>query len=200
MKIFIKRSIDILASFCGLVFLSPLMIGISVFIKIFMPGPVFFNQIRIGKSGKPFGLLKFRTMKVKHGKSNGGFDLGKCHRITPFGKILRRYKLDELPQLINVLRGDLTLVGPRPEVRRWTKIYPEKWQIVHSVRPGITDRASIVYRNEEKLLAASDDPEYTYRQVILPHKLDLNINYVNKNSLGGDLNILLKTISEVIFK
>lgn len=165
-----------------------------------MPGPIFFIQQRIGQFGKPFKLLKFRTMKVATGKSSGSFDAGDGSRITPLGRFLRRTKLDELPQLINVLRGDMSLVGPRPEVKQWTAVYPEKWKIVHSVRPGITDNASIEFRNEEQLLAASDYPIATYREIVLPRKLDLYIEYVNNQSFLVDITIILKTIKVVLFK
>ena len=165
-----------------------------------MPGPIFFIQTRIGKGGKGFRLLKFRTMLVKPQTSEGSFDAGDQSRITALGKILRKTKLDEIPQLINVLKGDMSLVGPRPEVKKWTVVYPEQWAIVHQVLPGITDNASIEFRNEEELLAQSSNPEETYRNVILPRKLELYINYVNHHSFWGDLMIIIRTIQSVILK
>lgn len=165
-----------------------------------MPGPVFFIQQRIGQQGKPFRLIKFRTMKVASGKTSGSFDAGDNTRITPLGRFLRKTKLDELPQLINVLKGEMSFVGPRPEVKQWTEVYPEKWKIVHSVKPGITDNASIEFRNEEEILAKSNDPIKTYKEEILPRKLDLYIDYVNNRSGWGDLIIIYKTIKVVILK
>lgn len=166
--------------------------------KILMPGPAFFIQNRIGLKGQMFNLFKFRSMSVVSDKNKGSFDAGDGSRITPLGKILRKTKLDELPQLINVLKGDMSIVGPRPEVKQWTEVYPEKWKIVHSVKPGITDNASIEFRNEEETLSQSDDPIKTYRDVILPRKLDLYIDYVNNQSFWGDLKIIFKTIKVVI--
>lgn len=132
-------------------------------------------------------------MKVARGKENGSFDAGDTSRITPLGVFLRKYKLDELPQLLNVLTGDMSFVGPRPEVLQWTSVYPEKWKIVHSVKPGITDNASIEFRNEEMILANAQDPLKTYEEVILPRKLDLYIEYVQNRSFLGDIGIIFKT-------
>lgn len=139
-------------------------------------------------------------MSVAINKTKDSFDAGDLSRITPLGKILRKAKLDELPQLINVLIGDMSIVGPRPEVKKWTDIYPEKWIIVHCVRPGITDNASLMFRNEEVILAKSIDPERTYKEDILPQKLDLYINYVQNRTLLGDIQIILKTIKVLIIK
>ena len=133
-------------------------------------------------------------MKVASGKKSGSFDAGDTSRITPVGFFLRKYKLDELPQFLNVLLGDMSFVGPRPEVKQWTAVYPEKWKIVHSVKPGITDNASIEFRNEELILAESQNPLKTYKEIILPRKLDLYIDYVQTRSFWGDITIILKTI------
>lgn len=132
-------------------------------------------------------------MKVASGKERGSFDAGDTSRITPLGVLLRKYKLDELPQLLNVLIGDMSFVGPRPEVKQWTSVYPEKWNIVHSVKPGITDNASIEFRNEEMILANAVDPLGTYKEVILPRKLDLYIEYVQNRSFLGDIGIIFRT-------
>lgn len=196
----IKRIFDFLSSFVGILIISPIFLVVVLFIKLLMPGPVFFIQTRIGKGGKEFRLLKFRTMLVKPKTSEGSFDAGDQSRITSLGKILRKTKLDELPQLINVLKGDMSLVGPRPEVKKWTEVYSEQWAIVHQVKPGITDNASIEFRNEEELLAQSTNPEETYRNVILPRKLELYIQYVQHHSFWGDVRIILKTIQTVLFK
>lgn len=195
-----KRIFDIIISTSALLIFMPVFLLISILMKILMPGPAFFIQNRVGQKGQLFNLFKFRSMSVVSDKNKGSFDAGDVSRITPLGKILRKTKLDELPQLINVLKGDMSIVGPRPEVKQWTEIYPEKWEIIHTVKPGITDNASIEFRNEEKILAQSEDPTLTYRDVILPRKLDLYIDYVNNQSFLGDIKIILKTIKVVIIK
>lgn len=181
----------------GLCLLSPFFLIITAIILIFDGGNPFFIQQRIGKNGQSFPLIKFKTMKQGLASDKDDFGVGDVSRITPFGKILRRIKLDELPQLINVLKGEMSLVGPRPEVKRWTLVYPEKWEVVHRVKPGITDNASIAFRNEEEILAGEEAPDYTYREVILPKKLDLYVDYVHNRSFSGDIKILLKTIKTV---
>ncbi len=195
-----KRYFDLLFSIIGLFLLLPIFLIISLVIKLLMPGPVIFTQKRIGRNSKEFILFKFRTMTVKTGTDRGSFDAGDASRITPIGSFLRKSKLDELPQLLNVVKGDMSFVGPRPEIEKWTKIYPEKWQLVHSVKPGITDNASLLFRNEEIILAQSENPEKIYREEILPQKLELYIAYVNEQSLLIDIKIILKTIYEVITK
>jgi len=195
-----KPLFDRLFSFLGLLLFSLPFFFIALLIKVLMPGPVFFIQQRIGKQGRPFRLIKFRTMKVASGKTSGSFDAGDNSRITPLGRFLRKTKLDELPQLINVLKGEMSFVGPRPEVKQWTEVYPEKWKIVHSVKPGITDNDAIEFRNEEEILAKSSDPIKAYKEEILPRKLDLYIDYVNNRSGWGDLIIIYKTIKVVILK
>lgn len=180
--------------------LSPLLVFIVVLIYLFEGWPIFFLQHRAGFKGKAFTLVKFRTMKKRDISKSGTFDVGKQSLVTPIGKILRRTKIDELPQFYNVLKGDMSIVGPRPEVKQWTEVYPEKWKIVHSVKPGITDNASIEFRNEEEILSNSEDPIATYRDVILPRKLDLYIDYVNNRSFWGDIKIIFKTIKVVVLK
>lgn len=186
-------------SLISLILLFPLIILICLFVYIEDKGLFFFTQIRVGQWGKEFNLYKFRTMSPVKDSLNQ-FSAGDNSRVTRFGKFLRKTKLDEIPQLINVLKGDMSIVGPRPEVVRWTEVYSDKWKIVHSVKPGITDNASIEFRNEEEMLAQSDDPIKTYRDVILPRKLDLYIDYVNNQSFWGDLKIIFKTIKVVILK
>jgi lipopolysaccharide/colanic/teichoic acid biosynthesis glycosyltransferase len=195
-----KRIFDFLSSLAGLIILSPVFLIVSLLIVMSMPGPVFFRQQRIGKNGKRFRFYKFRTMRMLNEAEKGSFHAGDNSRITPLGKILRKTKLDELPQLINVLKGEMSVIGPRPEVEQCTKVYPEKWEIVHRVKPGISDNASIVFRNEEELLAASENPQETYKNEILPQKLDLYMEYVNTHTFWGDLKIIFKTIKTVIFK
>jgi lipopolysaccharide/colanic/teichoic acid biosynthesis glycosyltransferase len=165
-----------------------------------MPGPIFFIQNRIGRNGREFRILKFRTMTLEPQKDESTFEPGNLTRITHLGRFLRRTKIDELPQLINVLKGDMSIVGPRPEIKRWTEVYPDKWALVLTVQPGMTDNASIEFRNEEKILAQSEYPEETYLNNILPHKLDLYIDYVKNHNFRGDLIIILRTIETIILK
>ena len=138
-----KRLFDILVSGVALVLLAPAAVVIAILVKIDSPGSAFFRQVRIGRRGRPFRLLKFRSMEVSEGAEQGRFDAGSSRRVTRFGRILRKSKLDEIPQLLNILKGDMSLVGPRPEVRKWTEVYPDRWKTVLEVRPGLTDRASI---------------------------------------------------------
>lgn len=184
-------------SFIGLLILLLPFFFIALIIKTAMPGPVFFIQERVGKNGKLFNLIKFRTMKVASGKERGSFDAGDTSRITPLGVFLRKYKIDELTQILNVLLGDMSFVGPRPEVKQWTLVYPEKWKIVHSVKPGITDNASIEFRNEEMMLANAEDPLKMYKEVVLPRKLNLYIEYVQNRSFWGDIGIIFKTFKSL---
>jgi len=178
----------------------PIAIIIVVVIYIDNRGPVIFRQKRIGLCLKPFTLYKFRSMTVNKGSLDASFDIGNQSRITRFGKILRKTKLDELPQLFNVMKGDMSIVGPRPEVMEIIDIHPEKWSIVHNVKPGLTDNASIEFRNEEQILMRSKNPKKTYVEEILPIKLNLYEQYVKTQSFFGDLKIILKTIYVVIFK
>ena len=195
-----KRVFDLTASLFGLILLAPLFFFIGLLIKSEDKGPVFFKQKRVGRYGKLFMLYKFRTMSVSVPDRERSFDPGDTSRNTKTGKFLRKKKLDELPQLINVFKGEMSLVGPRPEVEEWIAVYPERWKRVLSVKPGITDSSSIVFRNEEALLAESDDPEKTYKEVILPRKLDLYEYYLKNNSFFTDLKLILKTIYFLIFK
>jgi lipopolysaccharide/colanic/teichoic acid biosynthesis glycosyltransferase len=194
----LKRIFDFTFALLGIVFLFSLFLIISLIILITMPGPILFRQQRVGQFGRVFLFNKFRSMRVFKEASRGSFDAGNSSRITPLGHFLRKTKLDELPQLFNVLKGDMSIVGPRPEVKYWTEVYPEKWKIVHSVRPGITDNASILFRNEEEILAKSSNPTETYRNEILPRKLDLYIEYVNNRSFLGDIKVIFKTIKAVV--
>ena len=194
-----KRLMDILVSATGLCILSPLFLFITLLIVIFDGGNPFFVQERVGKKRKLFSLYKFKTMKPPAAHKKNDFGAGDTSRITSLGRFLRKTKLDELPQLFNVLKGDMSLVGPRPEVKKWTNVYPEMWKTVLTVRPGLTDNASIRFRNEEELLARSSSPDETYREEILPKKLALYIDYVNNRSFSGDIKILLKTIKVVLF-
>ena len=193
----VKRLVDILLSLVGLFILAPLFFLVALAVLTTDGKPVLFKQQRVGRQGKDFFLYKFRSMRVLKAAELGSFDAGSDRRVTKIGRLLRRTKLDELPQLWNVLKGDMSLVGPRPEVRKWVEVYPERWQNVLTIRPGITDPASIKFRNEEELLAAAEDPEQTYRNVILPQKLSMYEQYVKHASFLGDMGIILKTILAV---
>ena len=194
-----KRIFDIIVSIICLIIFSPIIILVAVIIAVFDNRPVLFSQERVGLQGSIFLLNKFRTMTFEHKSDNGTFDAGDKSRITKTGSFLRKTKLDELPQLWNVLIGDMSIVGPRPEVRKWVDAYPERWAKVLTIKPGITDPASIYYRNEEELLAKADDPAAYYRNYILPHKLDLYEKYVIKRSFWGDIYLIIKTIFVVLF-
>lgn len=193
-----KRLFDIFWALAGLIVLSPLLLVAWFGILLTSGRPGIFRQVRVGKGGNSFILYKFRTMSVLQGSEKGSFDAGSTSRITPVGKILRKTKIDELPQLWNVARGDMSLVGPRPEVEKWVRVYPERWAKVLTVRPGITDNASIEFRDEEDILAASDDPEKTYREEVLPRKLDYYESYAENHSITGDFYILFKTVKAVL--
>ena len=171
-----KRAFDFLCSFLGLTVLSPVLLVVSVLVAVTSPGGVFFRQERIGKDGKPFRIFKFRSMR----KDNAGLKIttGNDSRITPVGRFLRKSKIDELPQLINVLVGDMSFVGPRPEVADYVNLYTPYQRQVLLVRPGITGLASIRFRNENDLLTASDDPNRTYVEQIMPRKIDLDLEYI----------------------
>lgn len=195
-----KRIFEIIISIFSLILFSPLLVLIMLSIIIFDSRPIFFRQIRVGIGGCDFILNKFRTMTSEYKSDNGAFDAGNKSRITRIGLFLRKTKLDELPQLWNVLIGDMSIVGPRPEVRKWVDAYPEPWAKILTVKPGITDPASIYYRNEEELLAQANDPEAYYRDHILPHKLDLYEEYVRTRSFFGDICLILKTIMSVFFQ
>lgn len=193
-----KRILDLVGAGAGLVLLAPLFGFLSLAIWAASGHPIYFRQMRAGVGGRPFVLYKFRTMRPLKDAEKGAFDAGSSSRVTPVGRFLRKTKLDELPQLWNVVKGDMSLVGPRPEVQRWVTAYPERWAVVHQVRPGITDPASIEFRDEEELLAAAEDPEKLYRETILPRKLDLYEEYVRTRTFWGDVKILWRTVVAVL--
>jgi lipopolysaccharide/colanic/teichoic acid biosynthesis glycosyltransferase len=195
-----KRLFDLLMSALGLLVLVPLFIVIALWIKRDSPGPVFFRQERVGRHGRSFHIHKFRTMRAAP-VGQGGLQLtvGADPRITRSGHFLRRHKLDELPQLIDVFRGKMSLVGPRPEVPRYVAHYPKDVRDkVLSVRPGITDPASIEFRREAELLARSNDPERTYIEVVMPQKLQLALRYVEQAGLRADLRLILRTVQVLV--
>jgi lipopolysaccharide/colanic/teichoic acid biosynthesis glycosyltransferase len=195
-----KRAFDIVFSILGLTVLWPFLSLVGLVVLLTSGPPVFFSQERIGLLGQPFRLFKFRTMKHLKGAEAGLFEPGSRSRVTPFGRFLRAWKIDELPQLWNVLRGEMSLVGPRPEIRHWVEAYPGRWRKVLTVKPGITDPASVRYRDEEEILAASPDPEGTYLDIILPHKLDFYEKYVDNKGLARDCGIVLSTLTRILFK
>lgn len=194
----LKRLFDITCSFIGLLLLSPLFFVIAAWILTDSRGGVFYRQVRVGQYGRDFRLFKFRSMRPGSDKKGLLTVGGRDNRITRSGYFLRRYKLDELPQLINVLTGDMSLVGPRPEVRKYVDLYTEEQKKVLLARPGITDYASIEYARENDLLAQSSDPEKTYIEEIMPAKLLLNLKYINEQGLGTDLKIIFKTFGKIL--
>ncbi|WP_421381821.1 sugar transferase [Bacillus salacetis] len=198
-QLLIKRAFDSVVSCIGLLVLSPLFIIISVIIKFDSKGPILFKQIRIGKGGKEFKIYKFRTMVTNAEKKGMQITVGKDSRITKVGHFLRKVKLDELPQLINVLFGDMSFVGPRPEVPRYVARYNKYQRNILKIRPGITDIASIEYRDENNILSKSNDPEREYINNIMPHKIELNVKYLDRLSVIYDLKIILSTI-QIIMK
>lgn len=195
-----KRLFDIVASGLGLLCLSPLFLILAVWIKCDTPGPVFYRQTRVGRYNRDFRLYKFRSMRIGADRQGlitvGGHD----SRITRSGYFIRKYKLDEFPQLINVLVGDMSLVGPRPEVRKYVNLYTSGQMHVLDVRPGITDPASIRYRNENELLAQATDPDRYYIETIMPDKLRINLEYVANHSFWSDIVLIFKTFWEIVAK
>jgi lipopolysaccharide/colanic/teichoic acid biosynthesis glycosyltransferase len=178
--------------------LMPLMTMVALAGYLTSGFPLFFSQVRVGRNGREFMLHKFRTMRVEPGAEKGLFNPGNCTRITPFGHFLRATKLDELPQLWNVLKGEISLVGPRPEVPKWVNAYSERWNRVLSIMPGITDPASIAFCNEELLLANSTDPDATYWEILLPRKLAIYESYLTNRSFLTDLGIILRTLASIV--
>lgn len=198
MSDFVKRTFDVVMSSIGLVLLSPFFLLISLLIKMDSKGPVFFKQVRVGRYERNFKILKFRTMITDAEKRGAQITVGRDSRITRVGHLLRKSKLDELPQLINVLKGDMSLVGPRPEVPKYTQYYNKMQKRIFEIRPGITDYASIKYRDENEILAISSDPEKTYIEEIMVDKLNLNLEYLQKKSLTTDIKIIFKTFYKIV--
>ena len=193
----LKRIFDITLSLFGLIILLPFMLIIAILIKIDSKGPVFFKQIRVTKNGKEFKIFKYRTMKVGSDKYSQ-ITVGKDGRITKLGSFLRKYKLDEIPQLINVLIGDMSLVGPRPEVPKYIALYTDEQKEILKVRAGITDYASIEFSDENDLLASEEDPEKAYIEKIMPKKIELNKKYLSEISILTDIKIILLTIKKIL--
>ena len=194
----IKRIFDLISALIGMLVLLPILLGIWLLIVMNSRGGGFYRQVRVGKNGSNFKLWKFRTMSLGADKGSLLTVGGRDPRITSVGYYLRKYKLDELPQLINVILGNMSLVGPRPEVRKYVDLYSPEQLLVLSVKPGITDYASIQYSNENELLAQSLNPEQTYIQEIMPAKLNLNLKYIQEQNLRVDLAIIVKTIRKIV--
>ena len=193
-----KRVFDLIFSLFGIAVLLPVYLSIALLISLDSKGGVIYRQERTGKYGKTFRVLKFRTMRPDS-FNKGALTVGsRDPRITNIGYYLRKYKLDELPQLFNVFLGEMSFVGPRPEVKKYTDLYTKEQQKVLQVRPGITDYASIKYRNENDMLSASDDPEKLYIEEIMPEKLNLNLKYINDNNVFKDIKIIFDTFHAII--
>jgi len=190
----VKRAFDLFWASVGLILLWPLFIAIGLSIKLEHPGAVFFRQRRVGWRGVPFRMWKFRTMVVDAEQKGSTLTVGKDPRITRVGRWLRATKVDELPQLLNVWVGEMSLVGPRPEVQKYVELYTEDQRRVLELRPGITDLASVKYRNESELLAASEDPDRTYVEEVMPEKIQINLEYAAQANLWKDIRVILLTL------
>jgi len=190
----VKRLVDLCVASVALLVSSPVFLIVAVLIKLNSPGPVLFKQERIGLHGKPFRIFKFRTMVVNADRIGGPSTAADDPRVTRIGRVIRRLNLDELPQFLNVLRGEMSVVGPRPEVPQYVAMFTDEEKAILSVRPGITDWATLWIRDEGKILEGSDDPERTYREQIWPEKHRLALEYVNHHSLWIDLQIMVKTL------
>lgn len=196
--LFFKRCFDVFASLFGLLFLAIPFVFIAIAIKTSSKGPVYFRQERVGKNGKLFRIFKFRTM-VSDAESKGmQITVGADSRITKVGKFLRKTKIDELPQLINVLLGQMSFVGPRPEVPHYVELYTDYQRNVLRIKPGITELASIIYKDENEVLAQSDDPEKTYIEEIMPKKIEINMEYIQKMNVFYDIKLIFKTFAAVL--
>ena len=193
----LKRIFDITLSLFGLIILLPFMLIIAIFIKFDSKGSIFFKQIRVTKGGREFKILKYRTMRAGSDKYSQ-ITVGKDERITKIGSFLRKYKLDEIPQLINILIGDMSLVGPRPEVPKYVALYTDEQKEILKVRAGITDYASIEFSDENDLLASEEDPEKAYIEKIMPKKIELNKKYLSEISILTDVKIILLTIKKIL--
>lgn len=193
-----KRLFDVIASGLGLLVLSPVFFILAIWIKLDSKGPVFYHQVRVGKDNKDFRIFKFRSMRMGSDKGSLVTIGGRDPRITRSGYIIRKLKLDELPQLINVFLGDMSLVGPRPEVRHYVNYWTSEQMHVLDVRPGITDPASIKFRNENELMEQAEDPEDYYINVIMQEKLKLYLDYVEHHSFWGDIGLIFKTFWVIV--
>jgi lipopolysaccharide/colanic/teichoic acid biosynthesis glycosyltransferase len=192
-----KRLVDATISFVALLLLSPFLLLIAILVKLTSHGPALYWQERVGRDGRVFRMAKFRSMVADAARNGRPITAAGDERVTPIGAVLRKLKIDEVPQLWNVLRGEMSLVGPRPEVPLYVRSYTPAQRQVLSAAPGITDPASIAYRHEEQVLSASADPDALYRETILPHKLALNLEYIRRMSFSGDIGLILKTLASI---
>lgn len=192
----LKRAFDLAAAGAGLVVLSPVLLAVAAAVKLTDPGPVFFRQTRAGLGSKPFEIFKFRTMRAGSGGTQ--ITAGDDPRVTAIGRLLRRTKLDELPQLINVLLGDMSVVGPRPEVPKYVRLFKDDYELILQVKPGLTDYAAIKYRDEEEVLRAYPDPEEGYVTKVLPDKIALYRRYVADVGFATDMRIILATAAKIV--
>ncbi|HEY3282035.1 MAG TPA: sugar transferase [Armatimonadota bacterium] len=191
-----RRSLDVVASLLGLLLLSPLLLLVGLLVRLTSPGPALFSQERVGRGGRTFRILKFRSMRPS---AEGPLVTSSGDsRVTPIGRLLRKTKMDELPQLINVLLGQMSLVGPRPEVPHYVKLYNERQRAVLAARPGITGPCQIEYCDEEAVLAAAPDPEAAYRDKVLPAKLEIDLRYLQRRTVLTDLGILYRTFLRLV--
>ncbi len=192
-----KRVMDVTCSGLGLLLLSPPLLAIALAVWLGDRGPVLYRQERVGRGGRPFTMLKFRSMVAGADRKGRLVTVGGDARVTPVGRWIRRLKLDELPQLLNVLRGEMSLVGPRPEVQRYVDLYTAEQRPVLDLVPGITDPASIKYRDEEAVLAGYDDPDRAYVEVVMPDKIAINLSYAARATVLSDLAVILRTLLRV---
>lgn len=193
-----KRIFDLVCASAGVVLLAPLYLVVALLVKLDSPGPAFFRQTRVGQHGRPFAIYKFRTMCLNAEARGAQVSSGDDPRITRVGRVLRRYKIDELPQLFNVLAGEMSLVGPRPEVPRYVAAFPDDYREILTVKPGITDYASLEFKDENELLKAAEDPEAKYLGEILPVKIGFYKRYLREQSLGTDLRLIMLTLAGIV--
>ena len=196
-SLYLKRVFDFIAAFVGLVLLFPILVVIALWIKFNSKGPLFYTQKRVGKDFKEFDIYKFRSMVVDADKIGPSVTSGDDPRITEVGKFIRKTKIDELPQLLNVLKGDMSLVGPRPEVMKFVAKKRDAYKKVLSVRPGITDNAAIEFRDEETIMNSYEDKEKAYLEIILPQKIKLYYNYIDNISFVNDVKLILQTLKVI---
>lgn len=196
----LKRVFDMMFALVGLILLSPFLLFFAILIKLGSKGPVFYRGVRVGRHGKPFNIFKFRTMVMDAERLGGTSTADDDPRITKIGHFLRKFKLDELPQLINVLKGEMSIVGPRPEVQHYVDMFTEEERAILEVRPGITDWASLWNPDEGAVLAGSADPEKTYMEKIRPQKIKLQLKYVREQSFWNDLKIIFLTLKAIVIR
>lgn len=195
-----KRFFDVLVALAGVVMLAPVFVIVALLIRMTDEGDIFFLQERVGRGGHPFRIFKFRTMRMETEKMGASVTKAGDSRITPIGRWLRKWKLDELPQLFNVLGGDMSFVGPRPEVPRYVALYTPDQRRVLELRPGITDLATLKFRHEEEMLARAADPERFYREECIPRKIALNLEYADRASLVDDLALIFRTLLAIFHR